>query len=124
MKGSVMVVDDDRQILVAISDLLRLEDFEVVSAGGGEECIAALEEGFKGVILLDVMMPQMDGWDTIREMVDRGLADGNVIAMLTARDTPDCKMTGLEEVVVDYITKPFDPDKLVTIVESYLAYIP
>ncbi|MCX6693189.1 MAG: response regulator [Methanomicrobiales archaeon] len=69
------------------------------------------------------MMPNMDGWDTIREIVARGYTERVMVVMLTAKDTPDEKMDGLQEFVFDYITKPFYPDELIERVMKYLTYI-
>jgi len=123
MQKNVMVVDDEPSILFALRKLLELEGYQVTTACSGKECIDALGKGFKGVILMDIMMPGMDGWDTVREIVNQGYIDGNIISMLTARDRPDQKMEGLQEYVIDYITKPFDPDDLVNILEEYLTYL-
>lgn len=70
---------------------------------------------------MDVMMPGKSGWDTIREMEADGLLKGNIIIMLTGMDSPDQGMDGLQEVVVDYITKPFASEKLVSTVQKYLT---
>ena len=69
------------------------------------------------------MMPGMDGWDTIKEIVDNNLLEGNIIAMLTAKDQPDEKMDKLKEYVIDYLTKPFDPDELIATVDEYFTYL-
>lgn len=121
MKKKVMIVDDEFPIQITIREIFEPEGFEVVTAGSGRECLEELEKGFKGVILMDIMMPQMDGWDTIRAIVDRGFIEGNIIAMLTAKDVPDQKMEGLQEYVIDYITKLFDPEELVATVEEYFS---
>lgn len=121
MKRKVMIVDDDPYILITVREIFELEGFEVVTASGGRKCLEELEKGFKGVILMDIMMPQMDGWDTIREIVDSGFIEGNLIATLTAKDVPDQKMEGLQEYVIDYITKPFDAEELVATVEEYFS---
>ena len=123
MNQQVMVVDDDSSIRMAVKELLESENIKVSEAAGGKECLEALEQGFKGVILMDIMMPVMDGWDTIREIVNSGYQEGNVIFMLTAKDDPGEKMEGLETYVTDYVVKPFDPDRLVTTVEEYLSYL-
>jgi CheY-like chemotaxis protein len=119
----VMVVDDDPSILITVKTVLEPEGFDVVLANSGDSCLEQLETGFSGVILMDVMMPNRDGWDTVREIADRGLLRGNAISMLTAMSAPDEKMDGLQEYVVDYITKPFSSDRLVTAVDEYLSYI-
>ena len=123
MKKKVMVVDDDPSILIALRELLEQEGFEVFIVDSGKECIGELEKGFKGVILMDIMMPNMDGWDTIKEIVDLGYVEGNIIVMLTAKDVPDQKMEGLKEYVIDYITKPFDSDELIDNVNGYFTYL-
>jgi CheY-like chemotaxis protein len=118
-----MVVDDDVFILEVMEELLRPEGIEVVAAESGDACIAALEKGFRGVILMDIMMPKKDGWETIEEMIDRDLMEGNVVAMLTARDVPDRELEQMKEHVIDYITKPFEADEIVAIVKGYLEYL-
>ena len=119
----IMVVDDDVFILEVMEELLRPEGIEVVAAVSGDACIAALEKGFRGFILMDIMMPKKDGWETIEEMIDRDLMEGNVVAMLTARDIPDRELEQMKEHVIDYITKPFEADEIVAIVKGYLEYL-
>lgn len=119
----IMVVDDDVFILEVMKELFEPEGIGVVAAESGDACIAELEKGFRGVILMDIMMPRKDGWDTIAEMIDRGLMDGNIVAMLTAKDVPDAELEHLKEHVVDYITKPFEADEIVAVVKGYLDYL-
>ncbi len=119
----VMVVDDDLSILEVMEVLLEPEGVRVVAVESGDACIAELERGFRGVILMDIMMPHKDGWETIAEMIDRGLMAGNIVAMLTAKDIPDVELDSLKEYVIDYITKPFGADEIVAIVKGYLDYL-
>jgi len=121
--NAVMVIDDDPSILITVKSILEPEGFEVVTVDSGKACIQKLQTGFHGVLLLDIMMPHMDGWDTIREIVGKGLLPGNVISMLTAKDVPDAKMDGLQQYVTDYITKPFEPERLIGAVAEYLSYL-
>lgn len=100
----VMIVDDDAHVRLAVRTILSDTGFEVSTADSGKECIKKLKEGFTGVLLLDIMMPEMDGWDTIRAILDSGLEDRVVISMLTAKNIPDSKMIGLQEYVIDYLT--------------------
>jgi len=120
---NVMIVDDDPSILIAVRTLLENAGFEVYAAGSGNDCIEEMKNGFQGVILMDIMMPYMDGWDTIREIVKQGFIDGNVIAIITAKDLPDIKMTDLKDYVIDYIAKPFNPDELVSNVNKYFTHL-
>ena len=119
----VMVVDDEYKIRDILFELLDNEGIDVVTASGGTECLRLLRDGFLGVILMDIMMPGMDGWDTIREIREAGLLEGNIIAMLTALYEPDEKMDGLQEVVIDYIVKPFEPDQLIDTVRKYFSFL-
>ena len=123
MKGKVMMVDDDPDILTTVRTIFESEGLDILTVGSGKECVNELKRGFKGVILMDIMMPRMDGWDTIQAIVDQGLIEGNIISMLTAKDTPDPIMEELAENVVDYITKPFDTDELISTVKEYLSYL-
>lgn len=119
----VMVVDDEKCIRVTIYELLASEGINVLKAGSSGDCLRFLREGFRGLILMDVMMPGCSGWDTIRAIKDEGLMEGNIISMLTAMDVPDQRMEGLQEFVIDYITKPFEPNELIAAVHRYLALL-
>jgi len=69
------------------------------------------------------MMPGMDGWDTIRSILDNSLEQGIAIVMLTAKNAPDAKMIGLQEYVVDYITKPFDNEDLIEKTTFFMGFV-
>jgi len=119
MDKKLMVVDDDPDILITIRSIFEREGYEVLTVDSGIDCIKELERGFKGIILMDIMMPFMDGWDTIREIVGKGLAKDILISIVTAKGTPDHeKMKGLESYVRDYIAKPFDVRQLVSNVNN------
>lgn len=119
MDAKVMLVDDEEMIRESVSVYLNDAGIGILTAASGSECIDYLKAGFRGVILMDVMMPDMNGWDTIRSIAESDLYDGNIIVMLTAVDTPDSKMDGLQEYVTDYMTKPFDPKELIDSIAYY-----
>lgn len=119
MNERVMLVDDEDCIRESMEIYFRAKGMKIVTASSGDECLRRLEAGFRGVILMDIMMPRMDGWDTIQEILKRSLYDGNVIVMLTAMMEPDSKMDGLQEYVIDYVTKPFNPENLLDSVRHY-----
>lgn len=123
MNYSVMIVDDDEFIRLTIKELFKTAGINVVSAESAKKCLQELEKGFRGVILMDIMMPGKDGWDAIRMIRDKGLLKDNIVAMLTAKDMPDEKMLGLQEYVTDYITKPFEGEELIAAVKEYFGYI-
>ncbi|MDD2852165.1 MAG: response regulator [Desulfuromonadaceae bacterium] len=123
MDAKVMLVDDEECIRETVTMLLESEGIDVITVAGASACLQQLKDGFRGVILMDVMMPEMDGWETIREIQKAGLQPGNVISMLTALDIPDERMEGLQETIVDYITKPFSPESFIEKIRKYLVVL-
>ncbi|MBC7963271.1 MAG: response regulator [Steroidobacteraceae bacterium] len=123
MNRKVMLVDDEAMIREAVEILFQSEGLDITTASGGEECLGLLKAGFRGVILMDVMMPRMDGWSTIRRIVEDELYEGNIIVMLTALEAPCAKMDGLQEYVTDYVTKPFDTNNLLDSIQYYLSLL-
>lgn len=123
MRREVMIVDDDPGILESVTLLLKLRGFTVVQATSGGACLEALRGGFRGVILMDVMMPGMSGWDTIRAMVAEHLLGDNLVCMLTALTEPGADSEGLQESVFDYLPKPFDAQQLSQMVEYAAGYL-
>lgn len=123
MCARVMVVDDDPTILETVRMILEPAGYDIHIAQGGDKCLEALREGFRGVILMDIMMPGMDGWGTIAAMVKEGLVEGNVICMLTAVHDPGPEMEELKECVLDYVRKPFTCDELLSAVADSICYV-
>ena len=123
MSNRIMIVDDNEYVRGSVDIICESAELDLTSAASGAECLERLESGFRGVILMDIMMPEMDGWYTIREIVSRGLYPGNIIVMLTGMGEPDCKMEGLQEYVSDYMTKPFGPDHLIESLQYYLTLL-
>ena len=119
----VMIVDDDALIRLTVREVLKDAGIVVVEADGAGQCLEHLKQGFRGVVLMDIMMPGWDGWDTIREIIKGDLYKGIIIVMLTAKDVPDSKMEGLQEYVTDYKTKPFTQDDLVSDIKDYFIYL-
>jgi len=124
MEKKLMVVDDDPDILISIRKIFEREGYEVLTVDTGYDCVKEIERGFKGVILIDIMMPFLDGWDTIEQILKRGLNKDVIISILTAKGTPDHdKMRGLEGFIYDYITKPFDISRLKEVVSNQYSML-
>lgn len=122
MDKKLMIVDDDPDILIAIRSIFENQGYEVLTVDSGKDCISELEKGFKGIILMDIMMPFMDGWDTIRAILEKDLNKDIIISILTAKGTKDHeKMKGLESIIQDYITKPFDVHELISNINELVA---
>jgi DNA-binding NtrC family response regulator len=123
MEKRVMVVDDEPDILSSLKTILERHDYDVITVKNGIECLKEIEKGFKGIILMDLMMPEMDGWDTINEIIKRGLMKNVAISIITGKGTKDFqKMSILGSYIFDYIVKPLDIDKLISSVEECNKY--
>ena len=101
----VLVVDDEPAVRRALERALRLENYDVELAGDGEEALDVLASKPADVVILDVMMPRLDGLEVCRRMRQAG--DRTPILMLTARDAIDDRVTGLDVGADDYLVKPF-----------------
>ena len=123
MAQNILVVDDDASVLYTVKKVLESSGLTVDTVNSGDDCIKKLQEGFKGLILMDIVMPNKDGWDTIREIIDKDLYNDIIICMLTGQEMTGEKMNPLKEYVLDYIRKPFDYTKFVEIIKEYLSYL-
>ena len=109
----VLAVDDDPAILRLIEVNLSLEGFEVALAAGGDDALAKAREVDPDVILLDVMMPGVTGWDVARRLKDDAATTATPLVFLSARAQEDDRRKGQELGVAAYVSKPFDPVELV-----------
>jgi DNA-binding response OmpR family regulator len=113
----VLVIDDEGDIRMLIGELLRRSGYEVIEAGDGRAGLRALHEQMPDLVILDVSMPILDGWQTLERI--RDLSELPVI-MLTARDGELEKVRGLKSGADDYVTKPFGRQELLARVEALL----
>jgi DNA-binding response OmpR family regulator len=100
----ILLVDDDASLLVVLSEQLRDDGFEVLTARDGQEALRRLDAGWPDLILLDLMMPKVDGLALARQI--KAEADLPII-VLSAIDTADSKARLLDEVAEDYVSKPY-----------------
>jgi two-component system alkaline phosphatase synthesis response regulator PhoP len=114
----ILVVDDEREIVRGLQDNLRFEGYETLAATSGEEALALAAQQAPDLVILDIMMPRMSGWDVCRELRRRSI-DVPVI-MLTARGEEADRVQGLELGADDYITKPFSLRELLARVRAVL----
>ena len=111
-----MVVDDEPPMRAVVAGELRRRGYEVCEVDRGYVCASKVREGFRGIILMDVMMPVMDGWSTVRTLMKENMLSGNVICMLTGMTDPADQGEGLEEYIIDYLKKPFGGAELAEVV--------
>ena len=117
MGQTVLVVDDEQNIVNIIAFNLKKEGYEVLTAGDGEEAVEIVEKHQPDLILLDIMMPKMDGYEACRKIREKY----NIpIIMLTARAEELDKVLGLEMGADDYVTKPFGTRELIARVKANL----
>ena len=115
---TVLICDDDKDIVSALEIYLTSEGYRTVSAFNGEEAVAAVREGDIDLILMDVMMPRLDGIRATAKLRESG---GNIpIILLTAKSEDTDKVLGLNIGADDYITKPFNPIEVLARVKSQL----
>jgi CheY-like chemotaxis protein len=109
MSPSILIVDDDRDIREALGEILREEGFEVREAANGQQAMMQLAHGKPDVMLLDLMMPVMSGWQVLQAVrSSQELADLPVV-VLSAIEAPGCR---------DYIQKPVSLDRLLELLET------
>ncbi len=112
------MVDDEDDILNFLELVLQEKGYEVLTAGGGQEALTQAQMAKPDLVLLDIMMPQMDGWEVLKLLrVDDETAKVPV-AMLSARTDAQDRVQGLQEGAVDYIFKPFSLEDLLNKIES------
>ena len=112
MKKKILVVDDEEDILHFLEMVLSEKGYEVVTAAGGHQALTRAQIEHPDLVLLDVMMPQMDGWEVLKLLrADEGTAHIPV-AMLSARTEAKDRVHGLQEGAIDYICKPFSLQEL------------
>ena len=117
-KKKILVVDDEDDILNSLELVLQEKGYEVLTAGGGQEALTQAQMAKPDLVLLDIMMPQMDGWEVLKLLrVDDETAKVPV-AMLSARTDAQDRVQGLQEGAVDYIFKPFSLEDLLNKIES------
>lgn len=118
--GKILVVDDDRNICELLRLYLEKEGFEVVLAYDGRQALEAFDKQPPDMILLDIMLPELDGWQVCREIRKKSQCP---IIMLTAKGEVFDKVLGLELGADDYVVKPFETKEVVARIKAVLRRI-
>src|SRR5215210_3750619 len=106
----ILLVDDDPSLLAVVSRRLEREGYSVRTAPSGQAALKQLDGFWPALVIVDLMMPGMDGFELCRRI--KLLADLPIL-VLSAVDASEAKVSALERYAEDYVTKPFDPDELV-----------
>jgi DNA-binding response OmpR family regulator len=112
--SKVLIVDDEPDVLLLLRVNLDAAGYETVLAADGESALSRIEESGPDIVLLDIMMPVMDGWGVLRALSERDNAPRVVVVSAKSSDRDIAR--ALTSGALDYITKPFDPDDLVNVV--------
>ena len=115
--GKILIVDDDLNICELLRLYIAKEGYNVVTSNDGEQAVEAFNQEQPDLVLLDVMMPKMDGWQVCREI--RKTSDCPII-MLTAKSEVFDKILGLELGADDYIIKPFEAKEVIARIRAVL----
>jgi DNA-binding response OmpR family regulator len=121
MERTVLIIEDEKLIIVSTQMVLEAAGFRVESATNGEDGIAKAQSLAPDLILLDIMMPGIDGWETLTRLKrDVETADIPVI-IFTAREHARGHQKSTEMGAADYFRKPFEPDELIELVEKHVG---
>ena len=120
-KGRILVVDDEVYIVHILDFSLGMEGYEVVTALDGEEALRKVKETRPDLIVLDIMMPKMDGYETCRALKADASTKNIPVILLSAKGRNVDMQQGYDVGADDYITKPFSPRKLVDRINAMLG---
>src|SRR6267142_6265064 len=119
-KTVILVADDEDAMLSLLREALQSVQYDVVVAHNGEEAIEKLRKTPPDLVLLDVQMPKMNGYDVCRKIKSDVFLRHIPVMMLTAQSGTSNKVTGLEQGADDYVTKPFEMDELMARIRTLL----
>ncbi len=120
----ILIVDDEPLVRELLSETLKVGGYEVLIAAGGYEALEQAQTGQPDLILLDVMMPGLDGWKVLEKLRLNTRTRTIPVAMFTARGDTDSMMRAQELKVLDYFIKPINPEELLSFVRRYVELRP
>lgn len=119
----LLIVDDEPNLLRAVAVCLRGEGYEVDTARSGAEALVRVAQRLPDLIVSDIRMPRMDGYAFARQLRANPRTDLIPIVFLTAKDESSERIAGIRSGVDAYLTKPFEPDELIAVIENILARV-
>lgn len=119
-RSKILLVDDEIDTLLPLKRSLEVEDYIIVGAGNGPEALIKAKTEIPDIILLDLMMPEMDGYEVCEKLKKDPMTKNIPVIMLTAKDAVRDKVKGLDIGADDYVTKPFNLNELKARVKSVL----
>ncbi len=119
-RARIMVVDDDQDVLIVLAHYLRREGFQPIEAASGRECLRAARDHPPDLVLLDVMMPEMDGFAVAKALRNNPATAEIPVIMVTARDDISARAEGIKVGVSEFLTKPVQRQQLARRIRSQL----
>ena len=120
-RHKILITDDDPVIIELLQVNLEFEGYDVVSAGDGQEAVAKAAEHLPDLVILDIMMPRMDGWTARAELLKNPRTAEIPVIFLSARAQQADLRKGNESGVAAYVTKPFEPVELLDLIAEVLS---
>ena len=117
----ILIVDDEKELVNLVAFHMKMAGYEVLSADDGEKALAVTKKEKPDLIILDLMLPEIDGWEVCRRLRAERATQHIPVIMLTARAEIEDKLKGYDVGTDDYVTKPFSPRELVVRVKRVLA---
>ena len=121
--GSILLVDDDASNLHVLYETLKDQDYRLLVAKDGEQALVIAAKAHPALILLDIVMPGIDGFETLTRLKAESNTANTAVIFLSALDESKDKVRGLELGAVDYIAKPFDPNEVLARVETHMKIL-
>tara|TARA_R110002072_G_scaffold241027_8_gene399700 strand:+ start:55752 stop:56129 length:378 start_codon:yes stop_codon:yes gene_type:complete len=121
MQRTVLIIEDEKLIIVSTQMVLEAAGFRVESATNGEAGITQARTQAPDLILLDIMMPGIDGWETLTRLKRDSATSGVPVVIFTAREHSRGHQKSAEMGAADYFRKPFEPDELIELVEKHVG---
>ncbi|MFT4844184.1 MAG: DNA-binding response OmpR family regulator [Planctomycetota bacterium] len=121
MQRTVLIIEDEKLIIVSTQMVLEAAGFRVESATNGEDGITQARTQAPDLILLDIMMPGIDGWETLTRLKRDAATSGVPVVIFTAREHSRGHQKSAEMGAADYFRKPFEPDELIELVEKHVG---
>ena len=121
MKFRILVVDDETEIRDMLSRHFRYLGYDVDTAGDGEEALKKMREAKFDIVISDIMMPGIDGWETLTRLKRDRETSGIPVIIFTAREHARGHQKSSEMGAAGYFRKPFEPDELIELVEKHVG---
>ena len=121
MAKKILVVDDDEMVLIALNELLKPEGYEIHPVASGAAALEALEREDYDLLLLDIIMPEMDGFELCRKIRQLESCKETPVVFLTAKSREEDRVKGMDAGANLFLSKPISPEKLLKIVSDTIG---